>query len=470
MQINRLIFAGFWFDKNTLQQGEELARAGVGGFCLYGGTSAQIKEFCARVREVSPWEKILICADYEDGLGRWVKDSVRLAPNMALGAADSEELSFDKGLLTARAARALGVDWVFAPVADLADTPDNPIVNTRAFSAHPQAVIRLAGALMKGLTQGGALNCLKHFPGHGQTKVDSHLALPVLTRTAQDLFQAELKPFAALLPLADGVMTGHLKVPALDAQHPASLSAAITTGLLKEKLGWKGCVLTDALLMRAIGDECQAAREALNAGAHILLAMNDPHKVSRFLHANSPAPALLRAAHTQLDALCARCHQAGPVIPPTPTELEDFNQRTARAACVLNGAFVLRAEERVRVVALGDEEQNGWEVFRKHLINAGIQLTDGPADKVLIISLANYKSFKGRIHLTPQDEGRALQAAAQARQSAFICLGSPFAARPIKRAVNAVLHAFCPLPAFQQEAAALLLGRSAAQGTLPVRL
>lgn len=468
MQINRLIFAGFWFDKNTLQQGEELARAGVGGFCLYGGTGAQIKEFCARVRKASPWEKILICADYEDGLGRWVKDSVRLAPNMALGAADSAELSFEKGLLTAHAARALGVDWVFAPVADLADTPDNPIVNTRAFSAHPQAVIRLAGALMKGLTQGGALNCLKHFPGHGQTKVDSHLALPVLTRTAQDLFQAELKPFAALLPLADGVMTGHLKVPALDAQHPASLSAAITTGLLKEKLGWKGCVLTDALLMRAIGDECQAAREALNAGAHILLAMNDPQKVSRFLHAHPPA--LLRTAHAQLDALCARCAQAGPVVAPTHKELEDFNRRTARAACVWDGAFVLHAEERVRVVALGDEEQNGWEVLRKNLINAGIQLTDGPADKVLIISLANYKSFKGRIHLTPQDEGRALQAARQARQSAFVCLGSPFAALPLKGAVSAVLQAFCPLPAFQQEAAALLLGHHAAQGKMPVCL
>lgn len=471
MQINRLIFPGFWFDKNTLQQGEELARAGVGGFCLYGGTSAQIKEFCARVREASPWEKILICADYEDGLGRWVKDSVRLAPNMALGAADSAELSFEKGLLTARAARALGVDWVFAPVADLADTPDNPIVNTRAFSAHPQAVIRLAGALMKGLTQGGALNCLKHFPGHGQTKVDSHLALPVLSRTPEELFQAELKPFAALLPLADGVMTGHLKVPALDAREPASLSAAITTGLLKEKLGWKGCVLTDALLMRAIGDECQAAREALNAGAHILLAMNDPHKVSRFLHIkNSPAPALLRAAHAQLDALCARCAQAGPVVAPTHKELEDFNRRTARAACVWDGAFRLRAEERVRVVALGDEEQNGWEVLRKNLINAGIQLTDGPADKVLIISLANYKSFKGRIHLTPQDEGRALQAATQARQSAFVCLGSPFAALPLKGAVNAVLQAFCPLPAFQQEAAALLLGHRTAQGKMPVCL
>lgn len=470
MQINRLIFPGFWFDKNTLQQGEELARAGVGGFCLYGGTSAQIKEFCARVRRASPWEKILICADYEDGLGRWVKDSVRLAPNMALGAADSAELSFEKGFLTARAARALGVDWVFAPVADLADTPDNPIVNTRAFSAHPQAVIRLAGALMKGLTQGGALNCLKHFPGHGQTKVDSHLALPVLTRTAQDLFQAELKPFAALLPLADGVMTGHLKVPALDAQHPASLSAAITTGLLKEKLGWKGCVLTDALLMRAIGDECQAAREALNAGAHILLAMNDPQKVSRFLHTHPPAPALLRAAHAQLDALCARCAQAGPVVAPTHKELEDFNRRTARAACVWDGAFVLHAEERVRVVALGDEEQNGWEVLRKNLINAGIQLTDGPADKVLIISLANYKSFKGRIRLTPQDESRALQATRQAHQSALVCLGSPFAALPLKGAVSAVLQAFCPLPAFQQEAAALLLGHRTAQGKMPVCL
>ncbi len=469
MQINRLVFPGFWFDSDPLSRGEELAQRGAGGFCLYGGTREQIRAFCTRVRAASPLKKILICADYEDGLGRWVPDAPRLAPNLALGAARSAALAFEKGLLTARQARALGVDWVFAPVLDLADTADNPIVNARAFSANPGEVTRLAAAFMDGLRQGGALNCVKHFPGHGQTETDSHLRLPVLNRTQAQLEQHELLPFANLLDRADGVMTGHLLIPSLDEKSPASLSPAVNGRLLREKLGWRGCILTDALLMRAIGDENAAALHALNAGAHVLLAMKGPCSVMDFLHKHTPPPGRIRTAHGILDALCAKA-DALATPPGDPFAPNDFNLRAARAACVLDGEFSIKPGETVRVLALGDDEQKGWLPLRRVLEDAGVRITDGPAEKLLLLSLANYKSFKGRVNLTPQDITLAQKAIRSARNAALACLGSPFSARPLRGQTAAVLHAFCPLEEFQQTAAEILLGKRPARGSLPVTM
>ena len=160
---------------------------------------------------------------------------------------------------------------MFAPVVDLANNSQNPIVNTRSFGEDPEQVTRLAGAFMQGLNKGGVLNCLKHFPGHGNTTTDSHLDLPVVPDSLSTLKKTALLPFQALLPLADSVMIGHLLVPALDEQNPASLSKTIVHDLLQQHMGFARCVCTDALLMKALGDEKAAALQALDAGAHILL-------------------------------------------------------------------------------------------------------------------------------------------------------------------------------------------------------
>ena len=191
MNINRLVHPGFWFGKTNKEDALKLARMGVGGFCLYGGTRAEVAALTHALRAASPHKRILISADYEDGLGRWLPDAELLPSNLALGAAGSEDLAFEKGLLTARQAKSIGVDWVFAPVVDLAVRADNPIVNTRAFGADPDLVTRLAGAFMDGLAKGGVLNSIKHFPGHGNTGTDSHLALPVLLSTKQHIWEHE---------------------------------------------------------------------------------------------------------------------------------------------------------------------------------------------------------------------------------------------------------------------------------------
>lgn len=469
MQINRLVFPGFWFDRQDVALAEDLAQKGVGGFCLYGGTREQIRRFTQRVRAAAP-HPLLICADYEDGLGRWVKDAVRLAPNLALGAAGDENLAFEKGLLTGLQARELGVDWVFAPVLDLADTPNNPIVNTRAFSAHPREVIRLARAFINGLTQGGALNCLKHFPGHGQTETDSHLALPVLQRSLPQLMEHELLAFIQLMPLAHGIMTGHLLLPQIDPQYPASFSPIIQDRLLKQQLGWKGCLLTDALLMQAIGDEKQASLHALQAGSHILLAMKDPFSLLDFLNKADVAWQKIQDSLGHIDFLCQQSATLAKQAHGSLHTLSSFNRRAAQAACVQEKPFILQPGQSVHILPLGDQEQRGFACFANTLKQAGIQLCKDGAECLVILSLSNYKSFKGHINLTPQELEQARREARRHRRCVLVCLGSPFAACRLQKDVQSTLHAFCPLPEFQQTAAEILLGRLKPAGRLPVSL
>jgi len=196
-----------------------------------------------------------------------------------VGATGSEELALLKGRVTAREARALGVQWILAPVVDLQSNPKNPIVNVRSFGEDPALVARLARAFMKGVHGGGAIACLKHFPGHGDVDQDSHLVLPRIGRDAESLRARELRPFAELVADTDAVMTAHLLIEAFDRERPASLSQAVTTGLLREEMRFGGLVCTDALMMGAIrsvsGSE-EAALLAIAAGADVVLMPDRP--------------------------------------------------------------------------------------------------------------------------------------------------------------------------------------------------
>lgn len=473
MKIERLVHPGFWFGKTPLQDALKLAQMGVGGFCLYGGTKEQVAAFTQAVRAASPLSKILISADYEDGLGRWLADAPLLPSNMALGAAADEQAAFEKGLLTARQAKSLGVDWVFAPVLDLADNPQNPIVNTRSFGADTQLVIRLAGAFMDGLKQGGALNSLKHFPGHGDTATDSHLALPAVQKTKDQLEQNELVPFEALLHKADSVMIGHLLVPALDNKKPASLSEAIISGLLRKDMGYRGCVVTDALLMKAIGNEKQAALDALNAGADILLVPENPFELIEFLRTQHLPQEWISRSEQAQNELCRRADLV-PALPPGEAFSDtDFCLRTARKAVAQAGrVFTLAPGETVYYLEAGNDDKLSARPFLDSLQKNGIlakPYAAGKTDKLLILCFRQYQAFKGKIDLENTEAQRLTQAAKQANQCVFISFASPWAARAVPAATGA-LFAFSPAPAFQQAAAEVLAGKLKPAGKIPVQL
>lgn len=473
MNIARLIHPGFWFDKTPLEDALKLARLGIGGFCLYGGTRQQVAAFTEAVRRVSPLDYLLISADYEDGLGRWLPDAPLLPSNMALGAADDADLAFEKGFLTARQARSLGVDWVFAPVLDLADNPLNPIVNTRSFGKDPQAVIRLGRAFLKGLTKGGALSSLKHFPGHGDTTTDSHVALPILTKTREQLLARELVPFQALLPFADSVMLGHLLLPEIDKTNPASLSPEIADKILRRQFQYDGCVLTDALLMKAIGDEKQAARRALDIGVDILLVPQDPFSLLDFLEKANIAPNMVSRSHTRQDALCAKLKNAG--VRPTqqaafaPT---DFSYRTAQKSITLCGSLpILSAGQTVHYIHLGADGKTSLAPFLNTLKKQGINVHpfNGQADYLLVLCTRRYQAFAGKIALEENDTAQLKTALQKAQRAVAVAFASPWAV-PQNTKIQGTLLTFSPAPEFQETAAKILLGRQQAHGILPITL
>ncbi|MDD6152521.1 MAG: glycoside hydrolase family 3 N-terminal domain-containing protein [Elusimicrobia bacterium] len=468
MNVNRLIYPGFWFGNTNKQVVLEMARRGAGGFCIYGGTREAVKELIRELRANSPLAHLFICADYEDGLGRWIGGEPWVLSNLAVGASASEKIAYQKGLTLAREARALGVDWVFAPVLDLCDEPQNPIVNTRSFGANPHLVARLGAALCKGLSDGGVLNSIKHFPGHGRTAQDSHLGLPVLHRTLKELQENELVPFAHALPAADSVMIGHLLIPSLDEQNPASLSHKIITEILKEKMNFGGLVFTDALCMKAIGDEKQASLKALQAGAHILLAAEDSVALSDFLEKNLPSDEIIAESEKLQNALVQKLTSA----PKEGLSPQAFNARYAPDCAVWTGENVrLERGWTAAYLELGNNESFAAQDFLDALQTAGVRVVKAgeAADALLAVSFSNYKAFKGRINLSSEEQRALENAAAQYKKSVFISFGSPFGAEKIS-ALTARLFLFSPAREAQTCAAQILLGRQTAHGKIPVQL
>lgn len=232
-----------------------------------------LRRLTRRVRELAGARRIFIAIDEEGGWVSQLHPWFVVPPNARLLARGASPGDIARAArVTGERLRALGVDWDFAPVADVNIEPLNPVIGPRSFGADPEDVARCAGEFVHGLRAARVASCLKHFPGHGDTRVDSHLALPRYEGDAGRL-APHLTPFRANLD-ADAVMTAHVVYPALDPEQPATFSAAISSVLLRETLGFRGVAITDALEMKgaAVGRTLtEEARLALAAGCDLLL-------------------------------------------------------------------------------------------------------------------------------------------------------------------------------------------------------
>ncbi|MBM0743025.1 beta-glucosidase [Phormidium sp. CLA17] len=258
---------------------------GVGGVILLGGSAAEV---ALRTQQLQDWAQVplLIAADVEEGVGQRFAGATWFPPPMAIAAVYQHNPDLAKhyaeqmAAITAQEAQAIGLNWVLAPLVDVNNNPDNPVINVRAFGETPETVSELATAFIRGAKPYPVLTVAKHFPGHGDTTVDSHLKLPVIPHDLDRLQQIELPPFqAAISAGVDSVMSAHLQIPALDPTYPATLSYKILTQELRHKLGFEGLIVTDALVMGAIADGYganEAAVLAVEAGADILLMPVDP--------------------------------------------------------------------------------------------------------------------------------------------------------------------------------------------------
>jgi beta-N-acetylhexosaminidase len=298
-------------------------REHVGGLTISVGSPLEIAAKLNAIQAMAD-VPLLIGADYEFGAGYRARGgyffpggydlggAVVFPPQMAVGAARDTALAYEQGRVTAREGRALGVHVAYAPILDVNNNPANPVINTRSYGEDPRLVARLGAAFVRGLQASGMIATGKHFPGHGDTGVNSHLALPVVGVSRARLDSVELVPFRAAVDAGVGAMMSfHGAMPALDPSNdPGTLSRRVLTGLLREEMGFRGIIISDAMDMRGVLDRYgaeEAAIRAVEAGADVLI---QPLDVRQTIDAVVAGVTRGRYDERRLDASVRRILQA----------------------------------------------------------------------------------------------------------------------------------------------------------------
>ncbi|MEO5929463.1 MAG: glycoside hydrolase family 3 N-terminal domain-containing protein, partial [Candidatus Kapaibacterium sp.] len=217
----------------------------VGGFVVFDGDVDTVRLVLEELQKLAGGT-LLFAADCEDGVTMRFPGGTEFPSMMALGRSGDVAATYSVARSIAREMRALGIYWNFAPVADVNTNPDNPIINIRSFGERAEQVGDHAHAYVRGMQDGGIIACAKHFPGHGDTELDSHRELPVIAGDRRRLESVELAPFRATIRNGvKSVMVAHIAVPAIDPSgDPASLSAPVVSGLLRDEMGFDGAIVT----------------------------------------------------------------------------------------------------------------------------------------------------------------------------------------------------------------------------------
>lgn len=322
------------------KEDDELIASGAVLNTQIGGKDA--RERAARVRGMAPGPMILQ-ADLETG-SYFAVDGTEIPPLMAVGAADDEQLAYDWGFAVGLEGRRLGLDVTWSPVLDINTNPDNPIINVRSFGESVELVSRLGAAVTRGINASGLVACAKHWPGHGDVAVDSHISLPTLPLTLARLREVEWAPYRAARQAGlECIMTAHLLLPYVDPDNCATVSHKLITEHLKGELGFPGPIFTDSLGMEGLRltlDSAQAAWQAVAAGHDQVLVDYKRSPYESYEAALAAAmdgrlpEARLREAAACVQAFKARCA----ALPPPPpdeeikTTLDDMAWRLAQAS------------------------------------------------------------------------------------------------------------------------------------------
>jgi beta-glucosidase len=307
-------------DSATLQ--DLIENEGIGGVILLGGSTAEI---ALKNQQMQSWAKIplLICADIEEGVGQRFPGATWFPPPMALAGVAQQNLALaidlaeKMGTTIAQECLAIGINWLLTPTVDVNNNPHNPVINVRAFGETPDVVSELTCAYIRGAKQAGGLTTAKHFPGHGDTAIDSHWELPTIEHDLARLHQVELAPFKrAIAAGVDSVMSAHLNVPAFDPDHPTTFSHKVMTDLLRGEMGFEGLIVTDALTMGAIADRygnAESVIQSIEAGVDVLMMPTDVKGAIDALCAAVESGRLMRS---QIEASVERIWQMKQCIAP----------------------------------------------------------------------------------------------------------------------------------------------------------
>lgn len=464
---------------------------------------------------------LLVSSDLEPGLGRfeggvftpqlWSAGTATVLPtNMAIGAAGRPEDADAVGRVVGREARAAGVHVVFAPDADVNNNPANPVINVRSFGEEPQAVARFTAAFIRGLQAAGVAGVAKHFPGHGDTDADSHVALPVVRSDRARLDTVELVPFrAAIAAGVAGVMTAHVALPAVQGDAtPATLSPRVMTGLLRDTLNFRGLTFTDALTMEGVGQGYPVERAcvgAVEAGDDVLLMPTDVRRcvdaVVAAVNGGQIAPARIDAAVRRLLALKARTGAlAHPItdldslrdVVGAPAHWAVARDVAARAVTLLRDSAGLvparDARSIVAVVYAPDNEVTAGQGFLAELTADArgvrtyrvsprsspaaldsIGAAASAADRLIVMTYTRTFEGNGRLAIPAHVAGWIDAQAAATGRVVVVAGGNPYVIRQFPR-VGTYLVTYGRGDALERASARAVLGLAPVSGRVPVSL
>jgi len=491
---------------------------GAGGL-IFGPGRPMMQVTMANDLQEKAERPLLVAQDTEWGVGMRIDEATSFPPAMALGATRDVSHAYRVGYVTAHEARALGVHQLYAPVADVNNNPENPIINIRSFGGSPSLVGTMASAFVRGAQQGGALATVKHFPGHGDTDVDSHINLPVLRFDRTRLDTLELPPFRQTLDAGvQSVMTGHLALPELAVDSvPATLSRPLTHDLLREDLDFDGLIVTDALNMQAVTRTFgvgETAVRVLEAGADLVLMSTDPWAAHDAIRT---AVTSGRLDTTEINDSVRRLLEAKQQlglhdtrrVPLTETRHrvsrrphEVLSRTVARESLTLlaNGDSLLPLtppeQYEALVVTLTDSEYPGTgDTFVDHLrdqpaiesldtrrldprsdsTDVNEHLEAAPDyDVVIVPSFLQVEAWKGSIGLSDRHhdflEDLTQQGDTTGSSVAFVAFGNPYAPSGLEPAPDAILAAYGSGESSQRAAAQALGGAAGTPGRLPVTI
>ena len=454
---------------------------------------------------------LLVASDLEGGTSIRLIGGTPFPPNMGVGATGSDSAAYEIGRITGLEGRAVGVQLAFAPVADVNNNPANPIINVRSFGEDPAEVGRFVAAEVRGLQDHGMVATAKHFPGHGDTGADSHLALPVITAGWARLDSVELVPFrAAIAAGVQVVMSAHVALPLFDVGHirPGTVAPEILTGVLRDSLGFHGLIVTDALNMAGVADlyGAEAGVRAFLAGADLLLQPADPaaaiDAMAAAVERGEITPELLDRSVRRVLALKRAVGLFGRrtvVLDSIPVVVGSAAFRTTAAGIAARSIVMVKdvggtihglknARPAVTVVTYAEEEHRAVGlVLAGELRAQGFAVTlarlwpaSGPAsydsavvaiarNPVAVFAVAGKPAAAcGTVGLNPA-LGALISAAARVQPTVLVSLGNPYLISQLPE-IGSYLIGWCSNPVTEQAVARALAGVNPITGRLPISI
>lgn len=458
------------------EQAVDYVKKGIGGFILFGGKKDETKNFIAKLQALAEIP-LFIASDVERGVGQQIEGATRFPCQMAVAAATDKNKTDDVNLIRnaihaiAQEAIDIGINMPLIPVLDVNRNPDNPIICTRAFSDKPEEVAWYGKIYIRLLEDAGLISCAKHFPGHGDTSTDSHIELPVISKSLKEWSDVDLYPFREAVRVGvSSIMIGHLSIPAIDAL-PATLSKKIITDLLRKELEYEGLILTDALNMSALNELRHVPAQCINAGADILLHPADVDAVIEELH---QAVSSGEVEEQMIDAAVKRILKYKSKIHKIRKSQGDCRKHSEFAETISGksitlvkdrpGLLPIKNAEDIRLVLAGDENMHKVTPLKS------FYPLSNPEPEVLVCAIfTNVAAWRGTSGIKEDDIQMIRELMKRSRRSIVISFGSPYVLRHFRDA-DVLIAAYDTTEQAQLSVIKCLKGSAGFQGRLPVEL